>query len=307
MNVFFTILLHVILPVFALIILGAALQRKLKFDLGTFSRLSTYVLMPAVSFTNIYDSQIDQGLFVQIIGFLLLQTLLLILLSSALAKFSSFDRGLTSSFKNSVVLMNSGNYGLPVSQLVFAANPLGTSVQVIVFIYQNLLTSTYGLINSVSTQLQGKKVLREFLKMPTLYAVVLGVVFHTLTIEIPDFIWQPLDNMASSFLAIALLALGAQSTYLKFNRLSYALVLSLLCRLVIAPCIALAIIYCFGLDGTLAQALFIASSFPTSRNSAMYALEFNNHPEYAAQAVIVSTLLSALTVTVVISLSKVLF
>jgi malate permease and related proteins len=78
-------------------------------------------------------------------------------------------------------------------------------------------------------------------------------------------------------------------------------------RLVISPCIALLLIFLLGLTGTIAQALFIASSFPTSRNSALLALEYNNHPDIASQAVLLTTILSSITVTFVIYLSRVLF
>ncbi|MCX8002589.1 MAG: AEC family transporter, partial [Anoxybacillus mongoliensis] len=44
-----------------------------------------------------------------------------------------------------------------------------------------------------------------------------------------------------------------------------------------------------------------------SRNTALYALQYNHHPEYAAQAVFLSTLLSPLTVSGVIGLARVYF
>jgi predicted permease len=59
--------------------------------------------------------------------------------------------------------------------------------------------------------------------------------------------------------------------------------------------------------GTLAQAMFIASSFPTSRNSALLALEYDHYPEFASQAVIVTTVLSSVTVALVIYLAKIWF
>jgi hypothetical protein len=65
--------------------------------------------------------------------------------------------------------------------------------------------------------------------------------------------------------------------------------LSSLCRLIISPIIALLIILGLGLEGLTAQALLMASAFPTSRNSALLALEYKNQPEFAAQAVLVST------------------
>jgi predicted permease len=61
------------------------------------------------------------------------------------------------------------------------------------------------------------------------------------------------------------------------------------------------------LKGTIAQAFFIASSYPTSRNSALLALEYNNYPDYATQAVLVSTVFSSITVAIVVYLARVLF
>ena len=130
---------------------------------------------------------------------------------------------------------------------------------------------------------------------------------HILVIPIPAFIWHPLQNVSNAFLAIALVTLGAQSAYLQFKQLSSALIFSLLGRLVVSPILALILILLLHLEGTTAQALLIASSFPTSRNSAVFALEYGNHPEYAAQVVLLSTLLSSLTVTVVVYVSKLLF
>ncbi|WP_307847689.1 AEC family transporter [Metabacillus bambusae] len=194
-----------------------------------------------------------------------------------------------------------------MSQLVFQHNPLGLSIQVVVMIFQNLLTYTYGLFNSVSVDSKGSQARKIFLKNPVFYAFLLGIFLQAPSIRIPEFIWTPIENTSDAFLAIALITLGAQSAFIKFHRLSTPLVLSILCRLVLAPCIAFVTILILSLEGTIAQALFIASSFPTSRNSSLFALEYGNHPEYAAQTVLLSTLCSMFTVTVVVYLSNILF
>lgn len=308
MNVLYLIIWHVIFPVFSLIVAGALLHRIFNFDMNTLSKLTTYFLMPAVSFTNIFESKIGgQSLYI-IIGFLLVQNLALMVMSSGVARAAKFERSLSATFKNSVVLNNSGNFGLPVSQLVFHNSPFGASVQVVVSIFQNFVTYTYGLMNSISVQSNGgSKVLSEFFKLPTLYALAAGLLLNSLSVPIPDTIWNPINNVSNAFIAIALFTLGAQSAHLKINRISLPLLLSLISRLVLSPCLAFVIILCFKLEGTIAQALFIASSYPTSRNSALFALEYNNHPEYAAQSVLLSTLLSSITVTIAVYLSKILF
>ncbi|MDQ1143992.1 putative permease [Bacillus sp. SORGH_AS 510] len=307
MSVLFQITLNVILPIFALIGVGAFLHRKFHFDMKTLSKLNTFLFMPAVCFTNVYQSKIKGDTLLQILSFLVIQSLCLMIVSAGLSKIAKFESSLSATFKNSVVLFNSGNFGLPVSQFVFQNNPLGLSIQIVVLIFQNLITYTYGLFNSVSVDKAKLQALREFFRNPVIYAFLLGVLFHVISVRVPDYIWTPVKNTSNAFLAVALVTLGAQCAFLKLSRFSRPLVLSLIGRLILSPFIALLIIFALKLDGTIAQSLFIASSFPTSRNSSLFALEYGNHPEYAAQAVLVSTVFSIMTVTTVIFSAQLMF
>ncbi|MED1470097.1 AEC family transporter [Bacillus salipaludis] len=307
MDVLFHITLNVILPIFALIVAGAFLHRRFKLDMNTLSKLNSYFLMPAVSFANVYESNINGETLLHILSFLVIQNLCLMIFSTGISRMAKFESGLSSTFKNSVVLSNSGNFGLPVSQVVFQHNPLGLSIQVVVMIFQNLLTYTYGLFNSVSVDKAKFQAIKTFLKNPVIYAFLFGFVLHAVSIKLPEYVWTPIKNTSNAFIAIALITLGAQSAFLKITRLSLPLVLSLIGRLILSPCIAILIILILKLDGTTAQSLLIASSFPTSRNSSLFALEYGNHPEYAAQAVLMSTVFSIITVTTVIFSAHLLF
>ena len=128
-----------------------------------------------------------------------------------------------------------------------------------------------------------------------------------LTCGNPVIFMESIENIADAFLAIALLSLGAQVAFIKINKLDKVLILSCIGRLIVAPLIALFLIFMIGLTGTTAKALFIASSYPASRNSAQLALEYNNYPESAGQIVLVSTLLSSVTVTFIVYLAGILF
>lgn len=307
MNVFFQILINVIFPVFILMGMGILLHRLYQFDLKTLSKITTNYLLPTVGFVNLYQSKINAGIFINIIWFQLLLSILLMFFSAILAKILKLDKGMSANFKNSIVLMNSGNYGLPVSQLVFQGNPIGLTVQIIVMAIQNFITYTYGLLNCVSVRYKGANAIIEFLKMPMLYALIAGLMFQIFNIKIPLFLWKPLENVADAFLAMALLSLGAQVAFIKIKKIDLPLIFSCLGRLIISPMIAFIIIFLFGLTGTVAKALFIASSYPSSRNSAQLALEYNNYPESAGQTVLVSTIFSSITVTLVVYLAGILF
>src|SRR5690625_3578370 len=98
------------------------------------SNLITYCLMPAAVFINLYETNIEAKVLLEIIGYLLIFSVSLMIISAILSKAFKFNKKESATLKNSIVLMNSGNYGIPVSQLIFHANPLGISIQIIVMI-----------------------------------------------------------------------------------------------------------------------------------------------------------------------------
>ena len=304
---FVFIILDVILPILILMLIGAILQRKFQFNLKQLSTLITYCLMPAAVFVNIYDIRIETGLLLQIIYYLMLYSLSLIIVSHFISKILKLEKGESAALKNSISLMNSGNYGLPVSQLIFSHNPVGVSIQIFIVIFQNLLTYSYGIYNLLSATKTIGGIIQSFLRLPVFHALVLGILFQSFTIQLPNSILLPLNQLANGFVAIALILLGAQLSNIKLNFFHRVITWALIGRLLMGPLLALAVIYILNIDGIVAQSLFIASSFPTSRNTATIAMEYQIEPELHAQIVLFSTLFSIVTVTVVIYLSYILF
>jgi malate permease and related proteins len=74
--------------------------------------------MPAVSFLNVFESHLNGKLILTTVGFLYCRASFWVI-TSGISRIFKFDKGISAIFKNSVVLMNSGNFGRPVSQLVF--------------------------------------------------------------------------------------------------------------------------------------------------------------------------------------------
>lgn len=304
---FLFIILEVLVPILLLILLGVVLQIKFEFDLRQFSALITYCLMPASVFVNILNVNIKADVLLQIIYYVVLYSIILIIFSHIICKFLKLNPGQDAALKNSISLMNSGNYGLPVSNLIFSHNPIGVSIQVFILIFQNLLTYTYGIYNILSTTKTFIEIIISFLRLPVFHALILGIIFNYFKLSLPKPILLPLNHLADAFIAIALIVLGAQLAKIKINFFQRVITWSLVGRLIVGPALSLALIYLLHIDGIVAQSLFIASSFPTSRNTSTIAMEYQVEPELHAQIVLFSTLLSAITVTTVIYLSYILF
>lgn len=299
---------QVVAPILIMLGIGASLQLKFQFNLKALSNLITYCLMPAAVFINIYETKVNAGVLGHIIIYLLIFSVCLMLLGTMVSKLLKLNRNQAAIYKNSVVLINSGNYGIPVSQMLFAANPLGTSIQIIIVIFQNVITYTYGLYNLISSTKSGLDILRSLLRLPIVHALILGALMNIFDIGIPIFLRIPLDYLANAFISIALITLGAQLAQLDIKTiLNNVIITSTIGRLVIGPVLAFGLILLMGFDGVVAQSLFIASAFPTSRNSSTLALEYDVEANLAAQIVLFSTVVSCITVTIVIYLSNILW
>lgn len=302
------IFFQIVAPILILLIVGAVLQKKFKFNLKAMSHLITYCFMPVTVFLNIYGTTIKMSILGQVALFITIFIGSQMLISRYIAKFLNLNRMESAVFKNSVVLINSGNYGIPVAQMLFATQPIGVAIQVILVIFQNMTTYTYGLYNLISATKSGVAIIRDFIKMPIVHGLIIGVLLNVFNVPIPQTVQIPLEHISGGFVAIALITLGAQLSQIEMKTMFNKVILtSCFTRLVIGPVAALCIIYLLKIDGVVAQSLLIASAFPTSRNSSSLALEYDIESNTAAQTVLLSTIVSCLTVTIVIYISTQLF
>ncbi|GLC90135.1 AEC family transporter [Lysinibacillus piscis] len=302
------IFFKIVMPILLLLALGAILQKKFKFNLKALSQLITYCFMPAAVFSNLYATTIELSVLGQVAFFIVLFIGSQMILSHFIARALHLRKTEAAVFKNSVVLINSGNYGIPVAQMIFATQPIGVAIQVILVIFQNMTTYTYGLYNLISSTKSGLTIVKDFLKMPIIHALLIGVLMNYFDVTLPPFIQIPVEHVADGFVAVALITLGAQLSQLEIKSMfNKTVFISCFTRLIVGPSIALGVILLLGLDGVVAQSLLIASAFPTSRNSSSLALEYDVESATAAQTVLFSTIVSCLTVTVVIYLAELLF
>ncbi|RRJ64208.1 AEC family transporter [Paenibacillus oralis] len=300
------IILEVVLPIFVLIGLGCLMQRAFRLDLYTLSKINFYFITPAVVFLSMYQSQMSAELLGSVTGFYVLYVLLLWGISMLTSRTLKFSRGMRAAFTNSLILDNSGNYGLPINQLAFKGDPLAASLQALVMTFQSLVTFTYGVMSVQRAKSGGtlKAALIGFLKMPVPYALVLGMVLHILDLPLPDFVSKPMGYIADSMVAIALLTLGAQIVKYPLRLDRFDVYISVALRLLVGPAVGFGLILLLGLKGIPAQALLLASGMPTGVNSTILAEEYDNEPDFASQTVLISTLLNIVTMTALISLAK---
>ncbi|MHB9132836.1 MAG: AEC family transporter [Armatimonadota bacterium] len=288
------ILLNVIVPIFALIGIGILLDRRFTLDLPTLSKLNFYVFVPALSFDVLMKANIASGAMMAIGVFSLLHVALLFALTWFICMHPVLRPNQTV-LAMGTVFYNAGNYGIPVILLAFGEQLVGAMA--IVLVVQNLLTFTLG-IWLMERKVRGTgKALAGMLKVPIIYAVAAALLLRAFHVTLPHQIQTPLSYLAAGLIPIALLTLGVQlsRTRLSYNIASISTVSVL--RLVVSPLLAAVLVVPFHFAAPLSSVLIVAAGFPVAVNLYILSAEYQQDEKLASQAIFITTLLSALTIS----------
>lgn len=298
---------NISLPIILLIAGGFGLQKIFKLDLRTFTKINMYYLVPVVVFVMLYGTDISGEFFAQVVPYLIIFHVCMYLFALLLSAIMRFKKSMRSAVTNSLVLINTGNYGIPLIKLAFNNNPIANASQIFIIVMQNLISNTFGVFWASSGNSSRKRALLNIVKMPTLYAILLVVVLKLLNVTVPQPVMISLDYLYKAFIAIALTNLGVQLADTRLgNKLGKVMALSAI-KVIIAPLTGFALVLLLGIKGVLGAALVIGISTPTAVNSAIIAQEFNNEPEFAAQVVFMTTIFCTITLPLVIAFAKTYF
>jgi predicted permease len=302
---FLYIAVNVILPIFIVMGIGFLISKFFSLDLGSLSKLNFYVFIPVFMFYSLLIFKPATQEMVETIIFNLLLACLTFGVMYGITKLMKLDANLAAASTLSVMIFNSANYGIPVVQLAFQGE--GAAIQVITITAMNVLTYTLGIL-VIGGWSEWKKGVREIVRLPIIYALILAIVIRSFNIDMPDAIMTPLKWIADGMASIALLTLGAQMGKSGITmRRPWVVILTVAARLILCPLLAFGLIHLMGLHGLLARVLFVSSAFPTAVVTVIFGIEYDKEPTFMADVAFITTLLSAITVTGAISLSAGLF
>ncbi|WP_127579591.1 AEC family transporter [Paenibacillus koleovorans] len=300
MSYFLHILLSNVLPIGIMISVGFLMGKKYSIHAGSLSKLVFNLFMPIFMFALLLEVSITWGLVLKVVLFSLSFTVLSAIAAEVVIRLRKYNAPMRGAMRNTILFYNSGNYMIPLNQLVFSGNPVTLAVQIIVSVIQNLLPGTYGIYNANAHKGKMTGAFKTILLYPGIYAVLAAVAIRLLDVTIPEPIYLPLEYISNATIALALITLGVQLSLLNLNiRYSDVLISSAL-RLLAGPLLGFGLVKLIGFDNLIANALVLSCAAPTSLICALIAMEYDNEPDFSAHAVLFSTVASMLTVTVTI-------
>ncbi len=245
------VLLNVVLPVFLVAGIAALLEPRLGIDVQSISRSSFYLFSPALIFTSLVTSDVSGAEFGRIGVALVLVTLILWGVGELAANLLRLEGPTRGGFLITMLLMNAGNFGLPVTLFAFGAAGLARAS--LYLTVSSTLTSSVGVYLAARGRTSARSALLRVAKVPLVYAGVLGLLFNLLHITLPEPLLRALRLLGEGSVPALLVVLGMQLSRTFRGQLQLvnlpALATVTAGRLLLAPALGFVISGLLGLSG----------------------------------------------------------
>jgi hypothetical protein len=292
------VFVNTVLPVFLVAGAGYVLARTTAIDGRSVGRVIFYLGSPSLIFRSLYTMEISTTL----LQHFMLLVLSLYVITGLAGWFAGGDqaRPRRAALTIASAVSNNGNMGLPIA--LFALGDAGLVMATVYYAISAFLTNTLGVFVASSGSAPLGKALRQSLRAPVLYATLLGITLNRLAVPIPDPLYRAVDLMAGAAIPMMLVLLGIHLSVTPFNREQTVVWRSVVIRLGVSPLAALAICQVMGIGGLERQVMILQAAMPTAVVATVLSTEFAAAPRLVAAAVLVSTLVSLVTVSVVLVL-----
>lgn len=300
MRGFFSLFLDILAPVFALVAVGYVFAPRLQLDVRTLSRLAYYILTPAFLFNILSNAQIPTALALRMTLYIVVVSAGGIAVAWLIARLWGVSAELTATFVLLAAFGNVGNFGLPIIQFKLGEAALAPAS------FYFLVLSVFGFIVGVTAATWHKGTPWRAVVMafttPSVAAALLAILVSGIGLGVPLFVRRGVGLLAGAMVPTMLVVLGGQLANMGLPRIDGKVFVASTVRLVVGPALAILFATPFALTGVVRGAGILQASMPAAVLALLIAMEHNLAPEFVTKAVLVSTLASALTLTVVLAL-----
>ncbi|MFB6283960.1 MAG: AEC family transporter [Halobacteria archaeon] len=287
-----------VFPILVIAGTGYVLGRVKKLDPKPIATVTIYVLTPVLVYHSLVTTKIGGEEGAKIVAVSIVMTVVM----WGMAKTVGLFRDGGPEFELAAAFPNTANYGIPLSAFAFPS--LGKSTAVLYVVGSTVMMYTVGIyiISKGSSILEsGKQVFR----LPLIYAVGLAALTRAVDLQLPPEHLGTLGLVGNSAIPLMLLVLGMQVSDTRPSRSLKKVGDINITRLVLAPIAAVPVAILAGFsDPAVAKVVVLESSMPVAVTTLIFAIEFERDREYAAAAIVTTTLLSIFTVTGLITLLK---
>lgn len=294
----FLLLIANIIPLYILIALGFISGRWMDVNLPPMATVAIYILGPIVSFGAIAKMDLEVDYFYLALTIFIASTLIGYL-GYVLGKIIHRDN-IANLVGMSSVTGNTMFFGLPIVIALIGLEWVG--VFTILCLGTGFNQSGFGYYMGARGVTTLKGAIIKVLKLPVLHAFWLGLVYNLSGLSLPDTFLTYWEYAIGAWVIIGMMIIGVALSKQSKLEIDFKLMASMFTpKFILWPLAVFALILtdmhifkAFSIE--IYQMLAIIGSVPLAGNLVAYATTLNLHPERAAAAVLISTILAFITV-----------
>lgn len=303
MEIFFSLFLKLI-PLYLIILMGYLSGKYLKAQKETLASLLIYIIAPVIIFHGLFSATLNFGLILlPVIFFVLGSAVCVIFYVSTKSLFKNNTRNILAFASGTG---NTGYFGLPVAISLFGVQVLPVVALIVVgmILYEN----TVGFFITARGQHTVRESIYKIIKLPALYAFILGLVFNLLKINPGAVYLDSIILFRGAYTVLGMMLIGIALSEVSGIIIDRAFIcMTFLAKFIVWPVLMLLIIYIDSeflnlFDGLTRRVMFLLAIVPIAANSVSYATLLKVQPQKAAVAVLLSTLFALFYIPLLVSL-----
>ncbi len=294
--------INTVIPIFAIILLGWALQFKGFLPSNLISPLNGlvyYLAIPAMIFREVAKASFGTHFNLLLLAATLVPVAIVFVIALGVGSFYAVPKGHMGTFVQSSFHGNLGYIGLAVAYYLLGEGGFtkASILAAFLMVLQNF-AAVFGL--QAFSQGSGERhrfwfLVEKILGNPVVFSALLGILFSVTRIPVPELIDRSLHIISGMALPLALLVIGASISFgLIRSYLKLALSSGFL-KLLVLPGVGLLMYLWLGIPRTQFLPGLILLASPTATITYVMASEMRGSTDLATAAVSMNTLLSALT------------
>ena len=304
-----TDILTTILPIFVIIFLGWSL-RRLDFMKEGFlkpaNRLVYYVAIPAMIFREIAEAELVQHFSLVLVAATLAPLIIVALTGLILVRGIKLERYRVGSFLQCSFHGNLGYIGLAVS-FYFLGDEGFTRASILagfLILLQNFLSVVaLSRFNKEPNQtISTFSIIRRVLLNPIIISAMAGMTISLTGLSLPVILDRSLKILSGMALPLALLVIGTSISFAQMRQQLRVTTLISILKLMLLPALGLAFFHILELGSIEYLPALILLASPTATVSYVMASEMAGDADLATAAISITTLVSAVTFTLWLSL-----
>ena len=300
----FTTLVVKLSPLYLNILLGYIAGKKLEANRDTIAKIMFYMISPLIIFNGVLNTKLTAStLSLPVLTFTIASLLCLI--------FYQFSRRIWKDTQKNIMAFSAGSgatgyFGVPLAMILFDTQAEGVYIMALLGV--TLYDSSLGYYITVKGSYTPKECVYKLLRLPTLYAFLIGLLINAFQMPIPDFFKDFINPIKGVYIVMGMMIIGLGLSTLTNFKLDFKFVgMTFLAKFLIWPLVTLMIVaidshYLGIYDITAHQALILLSIVPLAVNLVVLSSLMNCQPEKAAATVLLSTLFALLYVPLMTAL-----